>query len=140
MPLIPLLFVLQVPSAAVSSSNSASTQGSVVCTQPIQKVYLLSFSAPPDNRLTPSIYETILLALDILEYRLLAFIKEMELVQKAQGESYGRIKEELYREIVGDLGEGAEWAEKEATRELERSKRELDTGERVGEWEALMDV
>jgi hypothetical protein len=40
----------------------------------------------------------------------LAFIEEMKLVQKAQGKSYGRIKEELYREIVKDLEE-AEWAE-----------------------------
>jgi enoyl-CoA hydratase/carnithine racemase len=67
----------------------------------------------------------------------LAFIEEMKLVQKAQGESYGRIKEELYREIVRDLEDNAEWAEKEAT---ERSKRELDARERVGEWEALMGV
>jgi Delta3-Delta2-enoyl-CoA isomerase len=278
MSLIPPLFVLQVPSTAVSSSSSASTPGSIVCTQPAQKVYLLSFSSPPDNRLTPSFNETILLALDILEYRFprgvvvttssiakfysngldyenaikdpnffkgslfpmwrrlvtypmptmalinghafagglmtamahdyrvmnplkgflclnelefgaglhppmaslfrvklgmstfrnmvletkryparealtegildavggvdeaLAFIEEMKLVQKAQGKSYGGIKEELYREIVKDLEECAEWAEKEATRELERRKRELEARERVSEWVALMGV
>jgi Delta3-Delta2-enoyl-CoA isomerase len=59
----------------------------------------------------------------------LAFIEEMKLVQKAQGKSYGSIKEELYREIIKDLEEGAEWADKETTRELERSKRELDVRE-----------
>jgi hypothetical protein len=69
----------------------------------------------------------------------LAFIEEMKLVQKAQSESYGRIKEELYREIVKDLEEGTEWADKEATRELGRSKRELDARKRVDEW-ALMGV
>src|SRR2546423_11694122 len=69
MPPIPPLFVLQIPSTTVSSSSSASTPGSIVCTQPAQKVYLLSFSSPPDNRLTPSYNETLLLALDILEYR-----------------------------------------------------------------------
>jgi Delta3-Delta2-enoyl-CoA isomerase len=70
----------------------------------------------------------------------LAFIEEVKLMQKAQGKSYGRIKEEMYREIVKDLEEGAEWAEKEATRELERSKREIEARERVDEWEALMGV
>jgi Delta3-Delta2-enoyl-CoA isomerase len=70
----------------------------------------------------------------------LAFIEEMKLVQKAQSKSYGKIKEELYREIVKDFEVGAEWAEKEATRELEKSKRELDARERVDEWEALMGV
>jgi enoyl-CoA hydratase/carnithine racemase len=278
MRLTPPLFVLQVPSTAVPFSSSASTSGSIVCTQPAQKIYLLSFSSPPDNRLTPSFNETILLALDILEcrfprgvvvttssitkfysngldyenaikdpnffkgslfpmwrrlvtypmptvalinghafagglmtamahdYRImnphkgflclnelefgadlrpamaslfrvklpmstfrsmvleikrypaldalsegildavggvdeaLEFIEEMKLVQKAQGKSYGSIKEELYREIIKDLEEGAEWDDKEATRALERRKRALDARERVDEWEALMGV
>jgi enoyl-CoA hydratase/carnithine racemase len=274
MPPIPPLFVLQVPSTAVSSST-AHSPGSIVCTQPAQKVYLLNFSSPPDNRLTPSLNNTLLLALDILEnrfpkgvvittssiakfysngldyenaikdpdffkgslfplwrrlvtypmptmallnghafagglmtamahdYRImnphkgflclnelefgaslrpamaslfrvklsmstfrnmvletrrypalealkegildgvggvdeaLAFIEEMKLVQKAQGNSYGKLKEELYREIVKDLDEGAELAKIEATRDLERSKRDLNARKRVDEWEAL---
>lgn len=275
MPPIPPLFVLQIPSATVSSSSSAHSSGSIVCTQPAQKVYLLSFSSPPDNRLTPSFNNTLLLALDILEHRFpkgvvittssiakfysngldyenaikdpnffkgslfplwhrlvaypmptlallnghafagglmtamahdyrimnphkgflclneldfgaslkpamaslfrvklsmstfrnmvleskrypaldalkegildgvggldeaLAFIEEMKLVQKAQGKSYGKIKEELYREIVKDLDDGVDVAKIEAKRDLERSRRDLDAKKRVDEWEAL---
>jgi enoyl-CoA hydratase/carnithine racemase len=275
MPPIPPLFVLQIPSATVSSSSSAHSSGSIVCTQPAPKVYLLSFSSPPDNRLTPSFNNTLLIALDILEHRFpkgvvittssiakfysngldyenaindpnffkgslfplwrrlvaypmptlallnghtfagglmmamahdyrimnphkgflclneldfgailrpamaslfrvklsmstfrnmvleskrypalealkegildgvggldeaLAFIEEMKLVQKAQSTSYGRIKEELYREIVKDLDEGVDVAKIEAKRDLERSRRDLDAKKRVDEWEAL---
>jgi Delta3-Delta2-enoyl-CoA isomerase len=274
MPPVPPLFVLQIPSKAISSS-SASGSGSIVCTQPAQNVYLLSFSSPPDNRLTPSFNNTLLLALDILEnrfpkgvvvttssiakfysngldyenaikdpnffkgslfplwrrlvtypmptmalinghafagglmtamahdYRImnphkgflclneldfgaslrpamaslfrvklsmstfrnmvleskrylaldalkegivdgvggldeaLAFIDEMKLVQKAQGTSYGKIKEELYREITQDIDESPELAKIEAARDLERSRRDLDARKRVDEWEAL---
>lgn len=67
----------------------------------------------------------------------LAFIEEMKLVQKAQGKSYGKIKEELYREIVKDLNEGAEMAKTDAKRDLERSKQDLEARKRVDEWEAL---
>jgi Delta3-Delta2-enoyl-CoA isomerase len=278
MPPIPPLFVLQIPSTAVSSSSTAHSAGNIVCTQPAQKVYLLSFSSPPDNRLTPSFNNTLLLALDILEnrfpkgvvittssitkfysngldyenaikdpnffegslfplwrrlvtypmptmalinghafagglmtamahdYRImnphkgflclnelefgaalrpamaslfrvklsmstfrnmvleskrypalealkegildgvggleeaLAFIEEMKLVQKAQGKSYGKLKEELYREIVKDLDEGTELAKLEAKGDLERSRRDLDARKRVDEWEALTGI
>ena len=278
MPPIPPLFVLQVPSTAVSSSSSAASPGSIVCSQPAEKVYLLSFSSPPDNRLTPALNNTLLLALDILEkrfpkgvvittssiakfysngldyenaikdpnffqgslfplwrrlvtypmptmalinghafagglmtamahdYRImnphkgflclnelefgaalrpamasvfrvklsmstfrnmvlesrrypalealkegildgvggveeaLAFIEEMKLVQKAQGKSYGRLKEELYREVVKDLDEGADLAKTEAARDLDRSRRDVDARKRVDEWEALMGM
>ena len=278
MPPIPPLFALQVPTTAVSSSSSASSQGSIVCTQPVQKVYLLSFSSPPDNRLTPPFNDTLLLALDILEHRFpkgvvittssiakfysngldyenaikdpnffkgslfplwrrlvtypmptlallnghafagglmtamahdyrimnphkgfvclneldfgaglkppmaslfrvklgmstfrnmvleskrypalealkegiidgvggideaLAFVEEMKLVQKAQGKSYGKLKEELYREIVKDLDEGTELAKREAAQDLERSRRDLEGRKKVDEWEALMGM
>jgi Delta3-Delta2-enoyl-CoA isomerase len=278
MPPIPPLFVLQIPSTAASSSSTAHSAGNIVCTQPAQKVYLLSFSSPPDNRLTPSFNNTLLLALDILEnrfpkgvvittssitkfysngldyenaikdpnffegslfplwrrlvtypmptmalinghafagglmtamahdYRImnphkgflclnelefgaalrpamaslfrvklsmstfrnmvleskrypalealkegildgvggleeaLAFIEEMKLVQKAQGKSYGKLKEELYREIVKDLDEGTELAKLEAKGDLERSRRDLDARKRVDEWEALTGI
>jgi enoyl-CoA hydratase/carnithine racemase len=48
-----------------------STGGSFVCsTVPQQnKIYLLSFTSPPDNRLTPQFLEAYLLSLDILEHR-----------------------------------------------------------------------
>jgi Delta3-Delta2-enoyl-CoA isomerase len=62
------LFVLQIPTVAASSQQQPS--GSFICTQAAPQVYLLSFSAPPDNRLIPSFNATFLLALDIIEHRL----------------------------------------------------------------------
>lgn len=48
-----------------------STGGSFVCTTPEkdQNIYLLTFTSPPDNRLTTSFIEAFLLALDIIEHR-----------------------------------------------------------------------
>lgn len=48
-----------------------STGGSIVCTNPgaEQNVYLLTFSSPPDNRLTPTFIDAFILALDIIEHR-----------------------------------------------------------------------
>jgi Delta3-Delta2-enoyl-CoA isomerase len=264
------LFVLQIPA---TSGASSTTDGSIVCVQPSQQVYVLSFSSPPDNRLVPSFNSTFLLALDIIDnrfpkgvvvstssitkfysngldyenairdpkffqsslyplwrrlitypmptvalinghafagglmtammhdYRImnphkgflclneldfgspltppmasifrvklpsmstfrhmvlesrrypalealkegiidgvggpeetLTFIEEMKLVQKAQGKSYGLIKEELYREVVKDL-EDEHYAKAEATKNLERSRRGLDARRRVEDWE-----
>merc|ERR1711939_316450 len=70
MPPIPPLFVLQVPPLAATSASAARQQGSFICTQAAPQVYLLSFSSPPDNRLTPAFNQTFLLALDIIEHRL----------------------------------------------------------------------
>ncbi|KAL2808574.1 ClpP/crotonase-like domain-containing protein [Aspergillus granulosus] len=55
----------------------AATGGSIVCTNPpanspgtdVSKIYILTFTSPPDNRLTPSFISTFLLALDIIEHR-----------------------------------------------------------------------
>ncbi|KAL9028983.1 MAG: hypothetical protein Q9196_002726 [Gyalolechia fulgens] len=58
MPPIPALFILPIGS-----------KGSLICTQPSQRVYLLTFDSPPDNRLTPAFCLSFLLALDILEHR-----------------------------------------------------------------------
>ncbi|KAL4799922.1 ClpP/crotonase-like domain-containing protein [Aspergillus venezuelensis] len=71
------LFTLPIP----STSTSAPT-GSITVTNPpapksqapgakydASKVYILTFTSPPDNRLTPSFITTFLLALDILEHR-----------------------------------------------------------------------
>ncbi|QIW98710.1 hypothetical protein AMS68_004228 [Peltaster fructicola] len=45
------------------------SNGSVVVTQPAEKVYLLTFTSPPDNRLVTSFCQAIILALDIIELR-----------------------------------------------------------------------
>lgn len=58
MPPIPPLFALPI-----------SPSGRITCTQPSQRIYLLSFESPPDNRLTPAFCSTFLLALDILDHR-----------------------------------------------------------------------
>lgn len=265
------LFVLHIPSTPASASTS---NGSIVCVQPTSQVYVLSFSSPPDNRLTSAFNSTFLLALDIIEKRLpkgvvvstssitkfysngldyenaikdptffggslyplwrrllsypmptiavinghafagglmtammhdyrimnphkgflclneldfgaplkppmasifrvklpamatfrnmvlesrrypalealkegiidgvggpeetLAFIEEMKLIQKGQSRSYGRIKEELYREVLKDLEESADAVKLEAAKDQERSKRELQAQQRVEQWE-----
>ena len=265
------LFVLQIPT---SSATAPPAKGSIVCVQPSPQVYVLSFSSPPDNRLTPSFNASFLLALDIIEnrfskgvvvstssitkfysngldyesavkdpvffrsslyplwwrlltypmptvalinghafagglmtammhdYRImnphkgflclneldfgaplkspmasifrvklpamstlrnmvlesrrylalealkegiidgvggpeetLTFIDEMNLIQKAQSKSYGRIKEELYREVVEDLEEADNVVQHEALKDLERSRRELEARQRVEQWE-----
>lgn len=48
----------------------ASTGGAIVCSNPSQEeqnVYLLTFTSPQDNRLTPSFIDAMVLALDIIE-------------------------------------------------------------------------
>jgi hypothetical protein len=47
-----------------------STNGSITCTQPQPKVYLLTFSSPPDNRHTPDFCKAFVLALDIIDFKL----------------------------------------------------------------------
>ncbi|KAH0846097.1 hypothetical protein AYO21_10119 [Fonsecaea monophora] len=276
MPPIPPLFVLQVPPTLNAGSNAQGEQGNFICTQAAPQVYLLSFSSPPDNRLTPAFNQTFLLALDIIEHRLprgvvittssitkfysngldfenaikdptffpnslyplwrrlisypmptvalinghafagglmtammhdyrimnphkgflclneldfgaalqpamatvfrvklnmttfrnmalesrrfpalealkegiidgvggveetLAFISEMKLAQKAQGKSYGLIKEELYREVIKDLDEGADTRAKLAARDLDRNRRGLESRRRVDEYQAVV--
>jgi len=59
----PPLFTL--PIAATPPSTAA---GSLVATSPHPGVYLLTFSAPPDNRLTTAFTATVLRALDTLEF------------------------------------------------------------------------
>ncbi|PWY89120.1 enoyl-CoA hydratase/isomerase family protein, partial [Aspergillus heteromorphus CBS 117.55] len=51
-----------------------STSGTITCTNPSppsnpQPIYLLTFTSPPDNRLTPTFIDALLLALDIVEHR-----------------------------------------------------------------------
>ncbi|KAL8938502.1 MAG: hypothetical protein Q9216_003862 [Gyalolechia sp. 2 TL-2023] len=58
MPPLPALFILPI-----------DPKGSLICTQPLQRIYLLTFDSPPDNRFTPSFCTSFLLALDILDRR-----------------------------------------------------------------------
>ncbi|KAI9744884.1 MAG: hypothetical protein M1818_001809 [Claussenomyces sp. TS43310] len=55
------LFTIPIP-------PSSSSSGSITCTTPAPRVYLLTFSSPPDNRLTTSFCAALLLALDALEF------------------------------------------------------------------------
>ncbi|KAF7118237.1 hypothetical protein CNMCM5793_007643 [Aspergillus hiratsukae] len=53
----------------------SSTGGSIVCTNPTssekeRNIYLLTFTSPKDNRLTPTFIDALVLALDIIEHRL----------------------------------------------------------------------
>ncbi|KAF7536887.1 hypothetical protein G7054_g4181 [Neopestalotiopsis clavispora] len=41
--------------------------GEIVCTEPAPEVYLLTFSSPPDNRLTPAFCASMIKALDLIE-------------------------------------------------------------------------
>ncbi|KAI9836180.1 MAG: hypothetical protein M1838_005117 [Thelocarpon superellum] len=45
------------------------TDGSLTCTEPVPKVYLLTLISPPDNRTTKAVCEALVLALDIIENR-----------------------------------------------------------------------
>ncbi|KAI1365833.1 putative carnitinyl-CoA dehydratase [Xylaria arbuscula] len=42
--------------------------GSIVCTTPAPKVYLLTFTSPSDNRMTPEFNRAMITALDIIEF------------------------------------------------------------------------
>ncbi|KAF6813559.1 enoyl-CoA hydratase/isomerase [Colletotrichum sojae] len=42
--------------------------GTIVCTSPAPLVYLLTWSSPPDNRLTPPFCRALLAALDVVEF------------------------------------------------------------------------
>ena len=44
--------------------------GSITCTQPLPKVYLLTFTQPPDNRMIPLFIRTLGFAFDIIEHKL----------------------------------------------------------------------
>ncbi|KAI1138560.1 enoyl-CoA hydratase/isomerase family protein [Hypoxylon sp. FL0543] len=42
--------------------------GSIVCTSPAPQVYVLTWSSPPDNRLTPAFNTALITALDAIEF------------------------------------------------------------------------
>lgn len=56
------LFTLAIPDSPEAQG------GSFTCTSPAPKVYVLTFNAPPDNRLITPFCQTFLKALDILEF------------------------------------------------------------------------
>jgi enoyl-CoA hydratase/carnithine racemase len=65
----------------------------------------------------------------------LAFVSEMKLTQKAQSQSYGKIKEELYREVIKDLDEAEGPSRNQAARDLDRNRRDLESKRRVDEYQ-----
>jgi Delta3-Delta2-enoyl-CoA isomerase len=67
----------------------------------------------------------------------LKFIAEMKLTQKAQGKSYGHIKEELYREVIKDIDEAGDDRAKLAARDLDRARRTMESRNRVDEFQAV---
>ncbi|KAF4624665.1 hypothetical protein G7Y89_g13504 [Cudoniella acicularis] len=52
----------------LSSPKATTSSGTVICTTLTPGAYLLTFTAPPDNRLLTSFCQAIILALDILEF------------------------------------------------------------------------
>lgn len=56
------LFTLQIPKCG------PHVGGTLTCTSPEPKVYLLTLTSPPDNRLTEPVLKAFLNALDILEF------------------------------------------------------------------------
>jgi len=56
------LFTVPIP------ASGAHPGGAVVCTEVQTAVYLLTFTSPPDNRLTTAFCEAMLTALDIIEF------------------------------------------------------------------------
>jgi enoyl-CoA hydratase/carnithine racemase len=48
---------------------SAHVGGHIVCTEPIPQVYFLTFTSPPDNRLTPAFCAAMITALDKIEFQ-----------------------------------------------------------------------
>lgn len=52
----------------LASPNSDVGAGTIVCTSPSPQIYLLTFTAHPDNRLKTNFCQSLLLALDILEF------------------------------------------------------------------------
>lgn len=50
-------------------AQGTAKPGYIAVTSPADRVYLLTFSSPPDNRLTTVVIQTFMLALDILESR-----------------------------------------------------------------------
>ena len=70
----------------------------------------------------------------------LAFVSEMKLTQKAQGASYGKLKEELFREVVKDLDESEGHANHFVQKDLDRNRRDMESKQRVDEFAAAVEM
>lgn len=57
------------PPTPIFTLRLSSTGGTLACTVPAPKVYLLHLTSPPDNRLTTTVCQALLLALDIIEHK-----------------------------------------------------------------------
>jgi enoyl-CoA hydratase/carnithine racemase len=71
------LFTIPVASLTLSKDVTGPVAGAgigdaglrtIICTSPCPLVYLLTFTSPPDNRLTTPFCQALILALDILEH------------------------------------------------------------------------
>lgn len=60
----PVLFTVPIPPTAPSQPAG----GTITCRMPEQKVYLLTWTAAPDNRMTPAFCKALLDALDLVEF------------------------------------------------------------------------
>ncbi|KAI1446902.1 enoyl-CoA hydratase/isomerase family protein [Annulohypoxylon stygium] len=56
------LFTVPIPSL------KSHQGGSIICTTPEPKVYVLTWTSPPDNRMTPAFNTALITALDIIEF------------------------------------------------------------------------
>jgi len=69
----------------------------------------------------------------------LAYIREYKLTDKAKSDSYGKLKEELYREAVRDLRDACEdgqfLAKLESQRDLQRGQLDVAARQRVEQYE-----
>jgi enoyl-CoA hydratase/carnithine racemase len=52
----------------IAPTGSAHPGGKIVCSEVQQAVYLLTFTSPPDNRMTTAFCSAMLDALDIIEF------------------------------------------------------------------------
>lgn len=59
--------ILEMPSKTLFTVPVPSTDGSFTCSTVADRIYLLAFASPPDNRLTSAFIDAFLLSLDIIE-------------------------------------------------------------------------
>ena len=59
----------QLFSLPIAAAGAVTQPGTLVCTRPQPKVYVLTVTYAPDNRLTPPLCNALVLALDIIERR-----------------------------------------------------------------------
>jgi len=70
----------------------------------------------------------------------LAFVDEMKLVHKAQSPTYGKLKEELYREVVKDIDEYSDAVKREPDVDMAKNRRSVEARKKVEEWEKTKNM